>query len=152
MTLTSRTRRRIDMLAELLGEFATRDLTVTQAADFLQYSHNGAKNYLRELCAAGLIAAGGTRAQHAGPPAPVFHLVAGQPEITQFIAAVQFTKAPPREPAQSRVLLSQALADPARHLHIANGDAKFIPRLHCLDPFRDGLVSALFGPAQGVLA
>jgi hypothetical protein len=140
MTIPSRTQHRIDMLSALLTELGRHDITTVQAAQFLDCTRSAAKKLVRELRAAGLIKV----STYIDRRVPLFHLVGSPEQVAKFIADISVPPTP-RTPSPSRALVAQCLADPSRHLHIALDDEPFIPRMHWFNPFRDGLVAALFG-------
>lgn len=149
MSHSSRTQKRIDLLARLLAEFAKRDLSITEAAEIVQYTRSGARNFIRELRLAGLVQIGGEYAGGSSPPA-TYHLIGTPAQVQAYVDTI--SGAAPRAPKPPSTLLERCLADPTRHLHVLRDDTYIKPVMHCFTPFRDGLVAALFGPAQGAHA
>jgi hypothetical protein len=152
MKIRIATQQRIDRLAILVDEFRRRDLTITQVADFLSLSHAGARKYVRELADWSLVTIFSYTFGSVGQRAPQFRLTGTSEQVAEFFAAVNAQEWAPPKQKGSISLLRQCQADPSRHLHLLCDDTPYTPVLHRFKPFRDGLVAALFGPAQGAHA
>ena len=152
MTLAARSQQRINLMLGLIAELGKRNLSVHETADFLRMTNAGAKNYMRDLRVSGLVTAVGQTFGDIGPRAPVYGLTSDQALINKFIADLHAFQLPKRRTKPCGTLLAQALQDPTRHVHLLRDDTYYVPVLHRFKPFRDGLVAALFGPAQGAHA
>ena len=150
MTLSAQSKKRADHMVGLIAQLAKRDLTIQQTAEHLAMSSAGAKNYMRDLRGAGLVTVFGHRTGNTGQ-APIYSLVENEAAIEAFLADMRLGK--PRQPAapERATLLSQALKDPNRHIHLMRDDTYHPTTLHRFKPSRDALVTALFG-APGVQA
>ena len=145
MTLPAPSQKRVAFMAGLVLELTARDLTIPQAAEHLGMTQAGAKNYIRDLRGANLVTSVGHIRGTAGQPAPIWHLTSDKAAIDQYMAALREGKAPKRPIGPRATLLGQALKDPARHLHMLRDDTHYAPTIHRFKPFRDPLVTALFG-------
>ena len=144
MKIAIRTQKRINKITNLIAVLRQRDITAQQAAELLFMSTGGGKSYMRELSCAEVVDVICHRSTRAGQPAPIYRLTGDDAVIDAYLAALNLCD--PQIAAEPRsTLLERALKDPTRHVHVMFDDAHHAPTMHRFKPFRDPLVTALFG-------
>jgi len=138
---------RMERLRTLVAELLLRDLPADELAWVLKLSPSGARKYVGDLTAAGVIAL----AVPVDGAVSVVHRVytlAVTPEQAQVYLASLTTTAPVRAARESKSALRIAGRDPSRRFHIMQDDAPFSIRVSRTPPMRDPLVAAFFGAGQ----
>jgi len=138
---------RMERLRTLVAELMTRDLPADELAWVLKLSPSGARKYVGDLTAAGVIALA-TPVGGAGSAAGRVYTLAVTPEQAQAYMAGLATAAPVRAARESKSALSIAGRDPSRRFHIMEDDAPFSIRVSRTPPMRDPLVAAFFGAGR----
>ena len=138
---------RMERLRTLVTELLTRDLPADELAWVLKLSPSGARKYIGDLTAAGVIALA-TPVGGAVPVSGRVYTLAVTPEQAQVYLASLTTTAPVRAARESKSSLSIAGRDPSRRFHIMQDDAPFSIRVSRAPVARDWLVTAFFGAGR----
>lgn len=142
---TQLTRRRLDAMRGLVGEFGVRQMDAADICDFLQFSPSGARKYIRDLREARVIEIAryidGTE-KYLGRP--LYKLTADQVILAAFMA--QLNSELPAAPRSHAPKQPKELGAGCR-LHIMVDDKHYPVRVSRAPAVRDSLVTALFGPA-----
>lgn len=138
---------RMERLRTLVTELLARNLPADELADVLKLSPSGARKYVADLAAAGVIALA-TPVGGAVPASGRVYTLAVTPEQAQVYLASLTTTAPVRAARESKSALSIAGRDPSRRFHIMQDDAPFSIRIERAPAMRDPLVAAFFGAGR----
>lgn len=138
---------RMERLRTLVTELLARDLPADELAWVLKLSPSGARKYVGDLTAAGVIALA-TAVGGAGSASGRVYTLAVTPEQAQAYLASLATTAPVRAARESKSALSIAGRDPSRRFHIMQDDAPFSIRVERAPVARDWLVTAFFGAGR----
>lgn len=138
---------RMERLRNLVTELLGRDLAADELADVLKLSPSGARKYIGDLTAAGVIALA-TPVGGVGSAAGRVYTLAVTPEQAQAYLASLTTTAPVRAARESKSTLSIAAREAGRRFHIMHDDAPFSIRVSRAPVARDWLVAAFFGAGQ----
>lgn len=140
---TSMTEQRTANLKSLVAELAIREMQVDDICTHLKMSPSGARKYIADLRAAGVM----VLARHADATATyagkaAYRLVSDPLLVSEFLAQIEQHKHQPRIPAPPARVLPVV---PGRHLHIMADDTHYAVRINRQPAIRDPLVAALFG-------
>ncbi|HBI70696.1 MAG TPA: transcriptional regulator [Massilia sp.] len=138
---------RMERLRTLVTELLTRDLPADELADALKLSPSGARKYVADLTAAGVIALAIPVNGTVSVVRRVYTL-AVTPEQAQDYLVGLATTAPARAARESKSALSFAAREAGRRFHIMQDDAPFSIRVSRAPVARDWLVAAFFGAGQ----
>jgi len=138
---------RMERLRTLVTELLTRDLPADELAWVLKLSPSGARKYVADLTAAGVIALA-TPVDGAVSASGRVYTLAVTPEQAQVYLASLATTVPVRAARESKSVLSIAGRDPSRRFHIMQDDAPFSIRVERAPIARDWLVTAFFGAGR----
>jgi len=138
---------RMERLRTLVAELMTRDLPADELAWVLKLSPSGARKYVGDLTAAGVIALA-TPVAGAGPAPGRVYTLAVTPEQAQTYLTGLTTSAPVRAARESKSTLSIASREAGRRFHIMQDDAPFSIRVSRAPAMRDPLVAAFFGAGR----
>ena len=138
---------RMERLRTLVTELMTRDLPAEELAWVLKLSPSGARKYVADLTAAGVIALA-TPVGGVVPASGRVYTLAVTPEQAHVYLASLTTTAPVRAARESKAALSIAGRDPSRRFHIMQDDAPFSIRIERAPAMRDPLVAAFFGAGR----
>lgn len=136
---------RMERLRTLVTELLARDLPADELAWVLKLSPSGARKYVADLTAAGVIA---LATPVDGAVSGRVYTLAVTPEQAQVYLASLATTAPVRAVRESKSALSIAGRDPSRRFHIMQDDAPFSIRVERSPVARDWLVTAFFGAGR----
>ena len=134
---------RMERLRTLVTELLIRDLPADELAWVLKLSPSGARKYIGDLTAAGVIALA-TPVGGAAPASGRVYTLAVTPEQAQAYMAGLATAAPVRAARESKSALSIAAREAGRRFHIMQDDAPFSIRVNRAPVMRDPLVAAFF--------
>ena len=146
---------RIDNMKRLVNEFSSREMLLDEICQFLKFSESGARKYVRDLRAAGVIELAryiNATANYLGKP--VYQLTPDKERVSGFLASIvqlkTFATEPKKEHVPSRQEKRLIQMGRNRHFHILGDDAHYQIRINHSPVQRDPLVAALFGsaPAQ----
>ena len=138
---------RMERLRTLVNELLTRELPADELAWVLKLSPSGARKYVSDLTAAGVIVLA-TPVAGAGPAPGRVYTLAVTPEQAQAYLAGLASAAPVRAARESKSTLSIAAREAGRRFHIMQDDAPFSIRVSRAPVARDWLVAAFFGGGQ----
>lgn len=138
---------RMERLRTLVGELLTRDLPADELADVLKLSPSGARKYIGDLTAAGVIALAIPVDGAVSVVRRVYTLAVTLEQAQSYLASLA-TAAPVRAARESKSVLSIAGRDPSRRFHIMQDDAPFSIRVSRTPVARDWLVAAFFGAGR----
>lgn len=138
---------RMERLRTLVTELLTRDLPADELADVLKLSPSGARKYVGDLTAAGIIALA-IPVDGAVSVVRRVYTLAVTPEKAQAYLASLATTAPVRAARESKSVLSIAAREAGRRFHIMEDDAPFSIRVDRAPAMRDPLVAAFFGAGR----
>lgn len=138
---------RMERLGTLVTELLTRDLPADKLADVLKLSPSGARKYVGDLTAAGIIALA-IPVDGAVSVVRRVYTLAVTPEKAQAYLASLATTAPARAARESKSALNIAAREAGRRFHIMQDDAPFSIRVSRAPAMRDPLVAAFFGAGR----
>lgn len=142
------TTRRIERICNLVTTLLERDLARDEVATLLAVTPSGARKYVGDLRAAGVIESaryvGGTKTALGEP---VYTLTMTAEKAREYLESLT-TSAPARAAKQSKSAMSIASRDPSRRFHIMHDDAPFSIRVSRTPVARDWLVTAFFGAGR----
>ena len=142
-----KTIQRMERLRTLVTELMTRDLPADELADVLKLSPSGARKYVGDLTAAGVIALAIPVDGAVSVVRRVYTLAITAEKAQEYLAGL-VTNAPVRAARESKSVLSIAAREAGRRFHIMEDDAPFSIRVDRAPAMRDPLVAAFFGAGR----
>lgn len=118
-----RSSERVEKTRSLINELMARAMSTADICDFLKFSASGARKYLADLRAAGLLVL--RRDLMAPNEPPMFGLIANLSLVSEFLDSMGQARASGSKPTN----LDRALSDTSRHIHIMADDAFYSVRV-----------------------
>ncbi len=139
---------RLERICNLVTTLLERDLARDEVASLLKVTPSGARKYVGDLRAAGVIElARYVRGTATALGEPVYTLTMTAEKAQEYLASLA-TNLPTRAARPSKSAFSVASSDPSRRFHIMADDAPFSIRISRVPPMRDPLVAAFFGAGR----